>query len=172
MWIVFILTAILSGCMGKKVQTPATIQTAPPAPVASGKYLLITAEPGMNHNSALSIDIIQAVDEEVWGQLVNMTSDEYFKRRQHILLHDVNIWHIDVLGDFWVEGFKLAGYNAGSGGVMLFAKYNSSNGVTKFRLKNNLDCTRINFGYDSITSASAIMKDLERPRIIDKLQNN
>jgi hypothetical protein len=150
----------LAGCTKKKVETPVD--------TFKGKFLVITAEPGMNNNTAVIVDIVQAQDEYVWNQLLKMSAAEYFKRRNDIINKKMNVWSIDVLDKFWVEGFQLKDYDPNCAGVMLFANYSNADSKTRCQLNTTCDCTRITLGRDNITQAESVNRALSDARMIQK----
>lgn len=150
----------LAGCTKKNVETPV--------PTFKGKFLVITAEPGMNNNTAVIVDIVQTQDEYIWSQLQKMSAAEYFQRRNDIPNKKITVWSVDVLDKFWVEGFELKGYDPNCAGVMLFANYANPDPKTRCQLNVACDCTRITLGQNSITQAESVNKALSDARPVYK----
>lgn len=132
------------------------------------KYVVVTALQGMNHDSALTADVVQVTEEYVWNQLVSLDSSEYFKRRKWIAMKGVKIWTIEITADFWSRAFLLKGYMNNAIGTVLFANYPESK-LNKIRLKSEKDCTIINCGVDQITKAESCVAKITNPVVIEPM---
>jgi len=154
-----LLLLLLTGCTKKSAPEPTVAQV-------SGKFLVITAEPGMNNNSAVTIDIVQAKDVYVWEQLIKLTAAEYFTRKNDIIDKKIRVWSIDVLDKFWVERFELQGYTPEGVGVVLFANYTNAGPKTRCMMNLACDCTKLNLGKDHILEAQSTNTDLSGAKLV------
>ena len=143
-YIVFCL--FLSSCSNNK---PNAGQEDQP----NNKFLIVTAMKGMNHGTALTIDVVQVYEEYIWNELADLPAADYFKKRDSVLKKNANIWTIDVVEDFWAKGFLLKGYQTESVGTILFTTYPSD--VNKVKLKNKFDCTSLRLGPTGILKAES-----------------
>lgn len=107
----------------------------------------------MNNGTSLTIDVVQVYEEYIWKELVDLSAEVYFKRRDSLAKKNVNIWTIQVVQDFLAKGFMLKGYQEKCIGTMLYTTY--PNKINKVQLKEKFDCTSLGLGPAGIIRAES-----------------
>jgi hypothetical protein len=148
--LIYIFALLLAGCGSAEKKQPKPL---------SEKFLIITGEKGMNHDSALSVDIVQVYDPHIWNELAKMKASEYFKRKKWVLAKNLKVWSLEVTEDFWCIGFALKNYQDKSEGTILFASYQEDK-LNKIPLQNYKDCTLLKLGVDQIVAADAYNQEV------------